>query len=275
LQLSTYVRDTAELLYDESNLFTSQAQLQRYVNRSRYQIALETQCIRVLVSGQSPFGAISQAGSSIPGAAVPGAQPGNLPIPQQSTGLNTFSTISGVEKYPFSYGNQFATQANSGVKGIIDILDCAVSWGGIRPSLNWMPWDELQAYARSYNIGVFSYPFCWSTNGYGERGEVWLFPVPQVGPPTAGSASIGTQGEMEWDTSCVPIDLVNDYDPDAIPEPFQKFVPHFSAFWALLRAQRYGSAQIQAGILREQLGIGVGASDRGKISNYYWGSELP
>jgi hypothetical protein len=272
VQLSSYVRDTLELLYDENALFTSTKQVQRYVNRARYQIALETQCVRVLISGQSPFGAASQAGSSIPGASVPGAQPDAFPNATQSTSLNSFQTITGVEKYPFSYGNMFAKQANSGVKGIVDIIDCAVSWGGIRPALNWMPWEDLQAFARSYNIGVFSYPFCWSTNGYGERGEVWLFPVPQIGPSTLVP---GGQGEMEWDTTCVPLDLNTDNDPDAIPEPFQKFVPFYAAYWACMRAQRYGTAQIHWNYLNEHLNIGAAASDRGKTSNFYWASELP
>ena len=272
MQLSAYVRDTAELLYDENNLFSSVSQLQRYVNRGRYLIAQKTQCIRCLVSGQASFGSASQPGASIPGGTVPGSLPGQYSNAPQSTAINTFQTISGVEKYTFDYAKPFLQGQYAGVKAITDVESVSVSWGGIRPTMNWKPWADMEAVARSYNIGVFSYPFLWSSLTYGEKGDVWLFPVPQVGVSNTG---IGGQGLMDWLCNCVPMNLYTDSDPDALPEPFQMHVPFYAAFFASLRAQRFGTAQIFANHLEEHLGIDVFSSDSGKVPNFYWGQNLP
>lgn len=267
MQLSAYVRDTAELLYDENNLFWSKKQLQRYVNRGRYIIAQKTQCIRCLINGQAPFGTSSQPGSIIPGAMVPGTLPGSYPGTSQSTDTNSFQTITGVERYTFDYAKPFLQAQYAGVKAITDVESVSVSWGGSRPSLNWMPWADLEAYARVMCIGVFSYPFAWSSLSYGEKGDVWLFPVPSVGTQDSG---LGGQGLMDWLCNCVPKDLYTDSDPDALQEPFNRHACLYAAAWALLRAQRYSSAQILQQQLTDELGVDVFSSDSGKVPDFYW-----
>ncbi len=256
MNLSDYVQDTSAILRDSNNLFTSLADLKRYINQARYQIALKTGCIRVLVPGQAPFGSSAVPGTFLPGAAIPSAA--NI----------QFQTLQGVEKYPYGYANPFIQRLNQGVKGVIDVIDVAVSWGGIRPNMNWVPWEDLQAYARSYNVGVFSYPFLWSTNGDGENGQIWLFPVPSI--PTGAVNTAGFQGEMEWDCTCVPKPIYTDDDVEALPEPFQQYVKFYAAYLSLMAAQRYGAAGIHWQYLDEHLNIGRVASDRGKVPNWYY-----
>lgn len=256
--LTDYRIETNDLLRDSGNLFFSVAQINRYINKARQEVAKRTGCIRILIPGQAPFGNSSIAGTAIAGGAQAGVE-----------SVSTFQTISGVEKYPFSFANPYVRKWNAGVKGIIDVIDVAVSWGGIRPALSFLPWDDLQAYARSYNVGVTSYPFFWSTNGDGERAQVWLFPVPNMGVPVAQQVQ-GSQGEMEWDTICVPKPLYSDTDIEAIPEPFQQEVSFFAAHLALLGAQRYGAANIMLDLFNDHLGIDRVASDRGKTASYYW-----
>jgi hypothetical protein len=256
VRLSDYLLDTSILLRDSNFQFTSKANVKRFINQARYQIALQTACIQLVIMGEAPFGGSGNPGIALPGAMTPGADY-----------VNSFSTIAGVEKYPYSFANPYAKAQNTGVKGIIDVIGVSVSWGGIRPTMNWMPWDDLQAYARSYNVGVTSYPFVWSAQGYGERGQVWLFPIPTVGPSYTQSG----QGEMEWQVSCVPEPLYTDDDPEAIPEPFQQYVQYYAAYLAMLAGQRYGAAQIHLNYLNDNLGIGAIASDRGKVSSYYYG----
>lgn len=248
--------DTATLLRDSNNQFTSKANLVRFVNQARYQIALQTDCIQLVISGNAPYGGSGNPGLALPGAMTPGA-----------SNVNSFSTISGVEKYSFEYANPYAQAQNSGVKGIIDVVGVSVSWGGIRPTMNYMPWLDLQAYARSWNVGVTSYPFLWSTQGYGEKGQVWLFPIPNV----SASLTQGGQGEMEWQVTCVPKPLYTDNDTEAVPEPFQQYVQYYAAYLALLAGQRFGAAQIHLNYLNDNLGIGASASDRGKVNSFYYG----
>ena len=263
MTLGWYQNDTAELLRDTSFQFTSQKQLTRWINLARRQVALRTGCISTLITGQSPFGASSQAGYAIPGATTPGTLPDGNPnnfnaAGAQSTSSNSFQSIVGVERYPYSYGNAYLQAANEGVKSIVDIFNVSVSWGGIRPTLNWCPWDDLQAYARSYNVGAFSYPFLWSSLGAGENGEVWLFPAPVQAL------------EMEWQCSCIPKDLYTDSDYEAIPHPYQSAVKWYAAGMCYMASQRTGQAKLMFDEFNEQLGISTVGSDKGKIPNYYW-----
>jgi hypothetical protein len=254
--LQYYIEDTQALLHDTSGLFTPVQQLTRWINQARRQVAYRTGCLRILVNGNAAFGTSAQPGVMTPGPALPGqTAPGISPFP-------VFKSIAGVERYPYGYANPYVKAQNAGVKGIIDVFTVSTSWGGNRPTLAWLPWDELQAYARSYNFGVTSYPFYWSTFGDGESGEVWLFPIPS------------TSQEMEWDCTCVPIDIFTDNDPEAIPEGFRNAVKYYAAHLAYVGSQRPAYSQMMLQAFQETLGISRVASDRGKVPDYYWWNSV-
>lgn len=262
--LAFYQRETAFLIRDTLNLFVPKVELTTYINESRRQIAYRTGCLRRLISGQSAYGVAAQAGSAIAGAMLPGQVPDPLPSsnnPGFNTVVNTFATIQGVELYPFAYANPYLQNQYAGCRAVIDVIDLAVSWGGIRPVISWMPFENLQAYARSYNVNVTSYPFFWSTTGDGEDQAVWIFPN--------AVASGVTAGEFEWDAFCTPIDLQTDSDVEAIPHPYRNAVKFYSAALAYDATYRFGMAEIMRARFSESLGIGRVASDRGKTSDYY------
>jgi hypothetical protein len=247
VSLQDYQIDTASLLHDQNNLFTSLFQLNRWINQAREQVAMDSGCLRVLAAGQSPFGASAQAGSAVPGGAIPGQPP-----------ISGFQTIPSQEVYPYAYANEYVTSQNRGIRAVGDVVGVAVSWGGsIRPMQNWMPWDELQAFARSYNIGVFSYPFVWSNTGSGEFGKIWLWPAPS------------TVTEMEWDCLCLPLPLHTNDDYEAIPPTFRRAVKFWAASLAFEssnrpdRAERMQQRYLQSGI------TAAGASERMRVPNYY------
>lgn len=255
--LAAYENDARYLLRDTGqNPFIPTAQLDRWINTARRTAVKLTGCIRELITGQSPYGAMAQPGNMTPGAIVPGMLPDNDP----GAGLastNSFMTIPNVELYPFDFGNQYLRQQTSGLDGIIDVIDVAVSWGASRPALDWWPWDELQAYARSYNVETFSYPGIFSTNGDGERAKVWLFP----GPSTAT--------EMEWDVFALPAILANDSSPEAIPPAFREAIKYGAASLALLNSRPQMAAVYYQQFL-DSLGVSRLTSDRGKTGSYYW-----
>lgn len=259
--LSQYLDDTAALLRDANFLFNSQAQLTRYINLARDQVAKQSGCLRALIAGQAPFGNASNPGVGIPGAAQPG-----------SPAYQSFTTLTGVEKYSYGYANPFLKANNQGMRAIVDVIDVAVSWGGNRPSLNWMPWEDLQAYARSYSVGVMSYPFLWSTNGSGTKGQVWLFPVPEVQTITASPSTnlSSPQGEMNWDVTALPSYLYSDDDYEALPESVTDAVSFYAAHLAFLGSQRFGMAAIMKAEFNEKLSIDNTAGDRGKTDSYYY-----
>lgn len=245
--LQDYQIDTAALLHDQSNLFTSLYMLNRWINEARDQVAMDSGCLRCLAAGQAPFGSIAQAGTAVPGGAIPGQPP-----------TNGFQTIAGQELYPYAFANQYVAAQNRGVRGVGDVVGVSVSWGGaVRPGLNWKPWDELQAYARSYNVGVFGWPMFWSNTGSGENGKVWLWPA-----PTAAA-------EMEWDCLCLPTPLASNDDYEPIPPTYAKAVKFWAASIAFessnreARAQRMQERYLQTGI------TAAGASERMRVPDYY------
>lgn len=255
-ELGQYLLDASALLRDSNNLFTSTAQLTRWINQARREAAKFTGCIRALIAGTSPAGNSAQAGLLIAGAGVAGLDP-----------QTSFATIPGVEMYPYDYANPYLRAQNAGIKAIIDVLDVSVSWGSTRPTLNWMPWGDLQAYARSYNQGVTSYPFAWACQGDGTRGKVFLFPVPSVGGAIVG--------EMEWDVICIPNDLYTNDDYDAIPESFQDAIKFRAAALALTASFRFTEAQVHTSMFLEELGVDRASAKRGAVQNYYWATDLP
>ncbi len=262
MELDAYITDTKDLLRDSGGLFTRRSQLIRYVNAARKQTAYLTGCLRALLPGQSAFGASAQAGNMIAGGAIAGMQPDAAPNGTQLVTTNSFNTIAGVEMYPYLFAKPYIRAQYQGYDTVCDVIDLAVSWGGIRPNMSWLPFDELQAYARSYNFGVTSYPFYWSTNGDGTLGNVWLFPVPSQAC------------EMEWDCTCVPLDIYTNDDYDAIPDPHTSAVKFYAAHLAYLGTQRWGQASAILDLYMDQLGITRAASDRGKTENYYWFNGL-
>lgn len=260
-RLSDYVYDTKALVFDNAGLFTSQTQLVRWINLARRQVAARTGCIRRLITGQSAFGAAAQPGSFIPGGAQPGALPNAFPVGTVAQAASSpMQVIVGVERYPFrGFFNPYAAQQYAGIKGIVDVIDLAVNWGGaVRPALAWMPWEDLQAYARSYAVIMESYPYYWSVMNDGEEGEVWLFPTPSF------------PGDIEADSFCVPKDIYTDDDFDAVPDGFSNAVKYYAAMMIYNSSQRFAQAQVMQGLLAEQLGVSVVSANRGKQPNYYY-----
>jgi hypothetical protein len=265
--LQFYLNDAASLLHDYNNLFTPQNQLVRWVNEARRQCAQRTYCVARLVSGQSAFGAPAQAGSFIAGGAVAGTLPDAVPIgstgnPPAVTGaaVNSLQTIPGVERYPYQgFFNKYLQDAYGGCAAIIDVVSCSVNWGGAaRPTLAFLAWDDLQAYARAYSTLVTSYPYYWSIFNPGEFGEVWLFPAPS------------TVGDIELYAACIPSDLYSDDDVEAIPPGYRNAIKFGAASLAFQGKQQYAQAEAMEERFKERLGLASVAADRGKTPNYYW-----
>lgn len=221
----------------------------RWVNAGRNQVAKITGCLRALVPGVAPWGSQANPGSMTPGSFAPGVDP--------DAGFNCWLNT---ERYAFDYAKPFLRRANAGYDSINDVFDVAVSWNGFRPVMRWMPWDDLQAYARAYSTLVSSYPLAWSSFGSGTSGQVWLWP-----PPSQNL-------EMEWDCTCLPLDLNTSDDFDAIPDSFTSGVKYYAAGMACLGSFRYGMAESLFKLFLAHVGTDSGAAEGGKVPDYYYTS---
>lgn len=287
MSLEWYLSDSITLLNDQNYSFTSQAQITRWINEAREDCAERTGCIRRLITGQSAFGASAQPGYAIPGAMQPGSLPnsysmnnpgssGDFNTPDFSSDFNiaqttpyvagaasnNMMTIPGVERYPYQGFFLPACQAQyAGIDQILDTIACSVNWGGAtRPTLDWMPWDDLQAYCRAYAVLNTSYPSVWSVYNDGPFGEIWMFPVPSQA------------GEIELDVACSPIPLNSNSDFDAIPHGFRKAIKFKAASLAFMSSQRYASAQMMEDQFADNIGVSRVSVDGGKSKSYYWRS---
>lgn len=264
VQLAEYIRDCQDLLRDSQSQFTTTAQLIRYINQARREIAKRSACLQAVVTGQSPFGTSAQPGYAIPGATVPGMLPGSISNNNNEPGAsattsNSFVTIPGVELYTYNFAKPYLQGQYDGYDSIIYVFNVSVAWGGYIPTLDWMPWNDLQAYARSYNTGMLSYPAIWSQKGVGESGQIYLFPVPSNISP----------GTMEWECVCTPKSLYTNDDFEALPEIYHGCVKYYASYLAYMGQQRTGMAQMMRGLFDEQLMISGVSADFGHIDNYY------
>lgn len=262
--LQDYIVETQDALRDSNAQFTTMSQLIRYINRARREVAKRTAVLQAVVTGQSPFGTSAQPGNMIPGAFIPGTLPGSAPGNSNEAGAvatasNSFVTIPGVELYTYNYATPYLQAQYAGYEKVIYVFNISCDIGGYMPTLRWMPWDNLQAYARAYNLGVTSYPVAWAAKGVGENGQAWLFPM----PTNMGFAT------MLWECVCTPKPLYTNADFEALPELYRGAVSYYAAYLAYLGQQRSGMAQIMRGLFEEQLQINGVASDFGHVEDYY------
>ncbi len=287
MRLSEYINDTSELINDPTFSFISKFQMTRWINEARRLFAMDTGCIRRLITGQSAFGAGDQAGTSIPSANQPGAVPEafNFGLAQATGGgfdsgfssgfqvgaantspvagavLGPMMTIVGVERYPYiGFFNNYLQQQYAGCDKVNDVISLACSWGGVsKPTLDWMPWDEFQAYCRAYALLNTAYPAVWSVTNDGTQGEVWLFPIPSQA------------NDLEIDAFCLPVPLYDDGTFDAIPESFTDNIKFGAAALCYMQKRQFGNAQAMASqsgsyTIRQRVGV-----DHGKSRSYYPG----
>lgn len=218
MALNGYLTETQALLRDPTNQFWNSTNLTTWVNLARKRIAAQAQCVRVL--------------------------PANV------------NTAAGQEVYTFA---SFATQvqATPGVSSILFIQSIAVSWGALKPTLDWMIWNDFQAYLRSYSVTLQGQPAIWSQFGQGVGGSFYLWPVPS------------SVEAMDLDCICLPLDLVDDTTAEAIPSPWTDAVPYFAAYLGLLNARRPEEARNMFSLFSEYMTGSRTWSEPMGIPTYY------
>lgn len=141
--------------------------------------------------------------------------------------LGTIPTVVAQTSYNFSSINVSAT-AGAASALLIRSIRYSVGLGFSRLRVRNWAWFE------TYELGTASpqsgAPTVWAQYGDGEQGSFFVSPIPD------------DAYMMTCDTSCLPIDLVDDTTVEAIPQLWRDAVPFYAAFLALLSAQ---SAQRQ------------------------------
>lgn len=132
--------------------------------------------------------------------------------------------VAGQETYFFKDFNPLIVGTGRGAQSILGIFSISISWGSMKPTLDYLSWGDFQAYLRSYNVGPQGYPRVWSQYQPGTTGRFQIWPVPSQ------------NAQMDLDCVCLPADLLmtSDIGAEAIPYPYTNCVPYKAAELAVL-----------------------------------------
>ena len=197
---SYYLVQTRSLLQlpgSQSTSLYTDADLTRFINIARGQVAGEGECIRL---------------------------------------HGTISTVARQESYNFSSINT-GVAATNGIQGIIkiDSLSCVIATGQLWMAPRPWPWFSL--YNRNNPAPQQGTPTEWAQYGQGAApgtaggqasaggGSFYLSPVPD------------DVYVLNCNSVCYPIPLVDDTTVEAIPYLWTDAVPFFAAYFALMSAQ--------------------------------------
>jgi hypothetical protein len=179
---------------------------------------------------------------------------------------NSLTTVPGQEVYQFSLANTLVTAQSlfTGIASAEGLISVAGAWGAnaaMKPMLMEMIWSEFQAYYRSYNTGLQSYPTIWSKYGQGLNGSIYLWPLPSQ------------FAQMDWDLWCLPVTLTSSSTPEAIPYPYTTPVAYYAAYLAFKNAQRPEDAKASLDDYNEKILECQPMSTGAFVGNYYEGYD--
>ncbi len=286
--LSDYTKMTKSFLRDRGDKLLSLDDIEVYVNRARRDIALRTQCIRVLPPIAGPIVSIevTDPGSGYTNPTVlitpPDFSTGKLPYPagaqataiaQQVIGeISNISVVFGGDGYfqptvtindPTGSGATAVattiplnvTQFNQEIYNFADfpvsqfpgvgfpfaVLSLAMIYNGYRYSCIQYPFTAYQGFVRNYPQQYSYVPTIYSQYGQGASGSLYMYPLPsQV-------------YQFETDCLCLPTDMQDDGDFEALPEPWQDAVPYMAAQLCYLELQNFNYARAMMELYNERV----------------------
>ena len=286
MPLYDYLKVTEGLLRDRRQMQLNTDDLRVYINRARRDLALRTQSIRRLPpvsgsiltiqvtnpgtgytnpqvtisgpdfpSGTQPFPGGTQAaaiaqqiGGQISDVSVSFGGYGYFqPTATLSDPTGSGATLS-VQVSPILTVNPFQEIYNfadfpldtfPGVKSVFAIFSGSIIFNNFRYMLLNYPWTQYQALVRSYPQEYYYVPTVISQYGQGAGGSMYLYPLPN------------SLYQWEVDCLCLPIDLEDDEDFEALPDPWTDAVPFYAAWLSFLELQNYNSARAMYDMYKE------------------------
>lgn len=277
--LSEYTTEVRALLNDPNAQFYTPANVRRWINLARKRVAGDTQCVRAMprTSGGVSSFTVTDGGSGysvaptvsitapdaygvgftnatatatvlagvVTAVTVTVAGNGYVTAPTVSFSggggagaaatanlQSHLTTVANQEVYDFSTANAILNAQYPAIASVLGVQTVAVSWGATFPVLRQVPFSAQQAYLRSVNLMAQNFPAVFAQYGQGVSGSIYLYPIP------------AQASEMRWDCYCLPIDLDDDADPDAIPYPWTECVPFLACYYCYLNAQRKDDANM-------------------------------
>ena len=306
MALHEYMKGVQRLLRDQAQTYINPADIIGYINESRRQIALRTQCVRILtpVSGQVVTATITNGGT---GYVDPVATITAPDFPDQGTtnpgGAQATATVTQlggvVTNIDISYGgsgylaptititdatgpgaNATATLNISPISQTVEnqeIYNFSDLPLGNFPGVGEVFWvNSVSIIYAAYRYSMMTYSFSTYQALIRNYPKSYLY-VPsicaQLGQGTAGSLYVypvpSQAYQLEFDCFCLPMDLTTDDTPEAIPQPWQDCVKWYAAHLAFLELQNLNAANYYAQLTDKRIDDYSGWARPRKVSNRY------
>lgn len=299
MTLNQYVEDVQTFLRDSKQDMLDPEDIIKYVNRARREIAIRTQCIRVLtpITGAVIGGSVVSGGhgySSSPTITLtpPDFPSGQGPFPNGSQGSVTAvvssGTITGVN---VSYGGAGYWQPS------FSITDATGTGATITPTLSTInqlnqgqevynfsqadlsPFPGVQSIYAIQSVSLlysgFRYSLlCYSFSNYQALIRIWAQQWQYV-PAVCAQYGQGTNGsfymypipsqayQCEWDAYCLPQDLTTNLSVEAIPDPWTDAVAYWAAHLCYLSLQNFNAAKFYEDMFNRRC---LGYSNAARVS---------
>ena len=309
MALHDYLQATQRLLREQNQPFENVEDLLSYVNNARREIALRTQCVRILTPSSgvitgyeiiNPGSGYSVVSPPVVTVTAPDFPSGMLPTPngQQATANATVAadgTISSILPNVGGAGYFQPTVAiSSPVSGVTATARVIVQgitllnqgqevypFSGIDLGAN--PGCKSVYAVRGISIIYSGYRYSIESMAFTKYQTYRAFPYQfQHTPAICSQRAQGTSGDFyfyplpaqsiqaEWDCQCLPSDLTLDNQtPDVIPDPWTDAVPYMAAHLAYLELQNFNAAKFMLD-LYEKRALSYSQFTRiGRASNQY------
>lgn len=138
--------------------------------------------------------------------------------------MGSIAVTAGQTIYPFS---SIALTGGTAA-GVLGPINVRTLWYNLGTGQQWIrprPWPWFSFYELSNPVPGSGAPAVWAQYGQGVNGSIYLSPSPDQAYT------------IEADCVCLPVPLVTDNTPEAIPALWTDAVPYFAAYLALLSSQ--------------------------------------
>ncbi len=306
MSLFDYMKSVQRLLRDQNQTYINPSDLIQYINESRREIALRTQCVRILspISGSITVAEVTDPGSGYvnPAATIsaPDFPSGKGAYPAGSQATASAQQITGlITNLDITYGGSGYWQPT------VTITDLSGSGAGATATLSTtrvlqtaegqevynladvplesFPGVDSIFWVNSVSIIFANYRYSLLTYSFSTyQAQIRNFPLQfQYVPAICAQLGQGTTGslylypiasmpyQLEWDCFCLPSDLTDDQSVDMIPKPWQDCVKWYAAHLAFLELQNLNAAEYFRKLADERIHAFSSYARPGRVSNRY------
>ena len=267
--LSDYQTQTLRLLHDAGATNYSTSDVTAYINESRNQLALDTECVRLLwayddsqnftelgstikgsqtvsglastanivpgmlisvPAGGAPFLNINAQVTAVPPQTAAGTITMNVPARQTANATIQFTPQNLTVTGQETYAYPQSVLVSKGFQDVIQVKSVSINWGGALGVNQYML--EQWSFSNLQAFLRFYGPNFLSNPAAWTCYETYIMlrPIPSQPIP------------MQWDTVCSVVPMVDNTTPEAIPYAYTDAVKYHAAYLAFLNSQKQAYA---------------------------------